>query len=593
MRLAQLLRLTAIGIALLGWLDPPVVVSPLPPVTVSLALARGALDRAPVAGDDSTTRAAAADLVAETIVKRLGTRGDVRVTSFEDPHRVPCGLHEACVVIGDGSLHAELPADRSAPVSRVRIGRPLSPNASVVTVTAVATHAAAEGRARVVLEGAGLNGRTSRIELRDGAAVVGEATHAWREDSRASVDLVFWPLDAGHRTLDVVLTTDGVAERTTLDNLGSAIVDVGRDRWPVLVYERRPSWAGTFLRRALEADPRFDVSARTDLAPAVSVNRSASGAPGPSLDVMRVVIVAAPESLDGDDVSRLDAYVRRRGGALVLTPDRGLQGPITRLVPGSWHERMTDPPAPAGPLVAGEWLVARGMTALDEVWLQQEGAPVVVASPVGNGIVLVSGAMDAWRHRGSGEDFDRFWRSAVAQVARLAGAEVDVSVDEPAARPGGRVRVHVQARSTRSPGRWRAMAWMRCGDAPEVFVRLWPSDAPGSFEGVARPRPEGARCSVRARVDPLGEGTAAMSVTRHVTSDARPTEASLESVVARTGGVDVTADDLDPLVKALLSRSVEPLGPERRYPMRSAWWILPFVGCLAGEWWLRRLSGRR
>ena len=36
MRLAGLLRLTAIAIALLCWLDPPVVVAPLPPVTADL-----------------------------------------------------------------------------------------------------------------------------------------------------------------------------------------------------------------------------------------------------------------------------------------------------------------------------------------------------------------------------------------------------------------------------------------------------------------------------------------------------------------------------------------------------------------------------
>ena len=49
-------------------------------------------------------------------------------------------------------------------------------------------------------------------------------------------------------------------------------VDVRPIRTRVLFYEPRPSWAATFVRRALEEDRRFDVHARSALGTAVAVS---------------------------------------------------------------------------------------------------------------------------------------------------------------------------------------------------------------------------------------------------------------------------------------------------------------------------------
>ena len=67
MRLAQLLRLTAIGVAVLAFLDPPVQVAFLTPLKVTVAVARSPLDAVPAAATEAGTRAEAADAAARAI----------------------------------------------------------------------------------------------------------------------------------------------------------------------------------------------------------------------------------------------------------------------------------------------------------------------------------------------------------------------------------------------------------------------------------------------------------------------------------------------------------------------------------------------
>ena len=56
----------------------------------------------------------------------------------------------------------------------------------------------------------------------------------------------------------------------------------------------------------------------------------------------------------------------------------------------------------------------------------------------------------------------------------------------------------------------------------------------------------------------------------------------------------VVADrDLSRVVDSLRAGRATDRVPEQRYPMRSFWWMFPFVACLAGEWWLRRRGGLR
>jgi hypothetical protein len=91
----------------------------------------------------------------------------------------------------------------------------------------------------------------------------------------------------------------------------------------------------------------------------------------------------------------------------------------------------------------------------------------------------------------------------------------------------------------------------------------------------------------------LGEGRAEIVVAPDARGAGPVDEAVIESLVARTGGLVVSDRDLRPLTDALRALGSETRIPEARYPMRSAWWLLPLMACLSGEWWLRRRAGLR
>jgi hypothetical protein len=61
---------------------------------------------------------------------------------------------------------------------------------------------------------------------------------------------------------------------------------------------------------------------------------------------------------------------------------------------------------------------------------------------------------------------------------------------------------------------------------------------------------------------------------------------------ARSGTI-ATFDGVDRVARTIEAGGTRPRLPERRFPMRSAWWLLPFAACLGGEWWLRRRAGLR
>ena len=594
MRLAGLLRLTAIAIALMCWLDPPVVIAPLPPIAADVVLVRSSLDGVPSANGSPLTLGQQVTEVGSAIVEHLGADGDVRIHEMTDPLRVPCDAVRPCVFVGGPEPDVRPPADRRGPTSLITVGDRLTPNVAVHAVSAEATHSAAEGIARVRLRADGLQGRETLVRLLDAGALVGEATHTWTDGAEAEVRIPWWPFASGTRTLRAEATGGTDDERTTLDNHGLSVVDVGDARWPVIVHERRPSWGATFARRALSDDPRLTVTARTDVAPQVS----ALAAPAidslddAHLDRARVVIVGSPEALTASDVQRLELFVKRRGGSLVLVPDRPFSGPVTTLLALRWRERLTEAPEAAGLLKASEWLLAEEVSPFDEVIAASSAGPAVVLTPMGAGRVMVVGAMDAWRQRGSGDSFDRFWRATVARLAEEAGSPLRVAVEPRWARPGEDIAVHISARSVRSLTDWVGTAELACDNETPVPMRMWPAGGAGAFEARARPSAKATNCVITARVADVGEGRADIRVTPDAPEGGRTGE-RLSDVVARTGGLVVPANNLTPVIEALRAGRVSDRVPEMRHPMRSVWWVVPFVACLAGEWWLRRRGGLR
>lgn len=588
MRFAGLLRLTAIGIALLCWLDPPVTVVPAPPIIVDAADVGSPRDTRPARNGESRTVADARVDVVRRLSDALGSAGTLGVHDVTAGAPIPCDANQPCVIVTDGAA-VTLPPDRKGPISIVRVGGVLAPNVEATGLSAPVAHLAGQATARVSLSGAGVTGRSSRVRLFDGSAVVGEATHRWTADGEAAIEVPWWPAAPGARTLVARVVTEGGDEQTALDDEAAIRVMVEEARWPVVTVERRASWAATFVRRAVESDARFAVSAVTDLAPRVSVATTAPASLD-DLDDVRVVVVGAPDALSARDVDHLDAFVRQRGGAVVLLPDRPITGPAARLVQHRWQERVEADSTSAGPLRASEWLLVPDVGPLDLVWARSSEGPAVVATPVGAGMVVISGALDAWRHRTSDGAFDDFWRATIARLAAAVGPSLAIQVGDPAG--SGDETVRLQARTMGPMPAWRVSATRACGVEAATVVRMWPADAAGGFRGRV---PAGSRadCRVDARVEGVGERSATLEQASAIARSPRWTQEEMAAIASKSGGTLITDGDVSSLVSGWLQTHSAERRPEPRYPMRSWWWLLPFVASLAGEWWLRRRTGLR
>ena len=224
-----------------------------------------------------------------------------------------------------------------------------------------------------------------------------------------------------------------------------------RNAFRVQVYEPRPSWATTFVRRALEADARFQIESVSFSSRGIAA-RTRDDVPlnDPRIDAFDVLIVGGLDRLSVADVRSLDRYMRERRGAVVLVPDLGIdRWPVRELLPvAPLTERLLERPVKlettrgvASLEVSELLLLASPTPGLDVVSsvAGSDPSPVIVSMAHGGGRLFLSGAMDAWRFRAAGGGaFDRFWRAAIAGLAMAAPPPIDVSVEPPLLRPGER-----------------------------------------------------------------------------------------------------------------------------------------------------------
>jgi len=273
-------------------------------------------------------------------------------------------------------------------------------------------------------------GRTVAVTLRRDGVAIERATKAIAsDDARESVELQFTPSATG----DAALSVDAQIEDGALAT-ASLHRSVQDDRWSVLFFDRRPSWMSTFVRRALESDPRFVVVSRVATSksgPAITAGQPPASLSGlPALEPFDTVVVGAPEELTDGDTAGLSGLLRSRGGAVVLLLDEqdpSKQSMALRRLTGvtSWKltERANPFGAPAAsavlaPAPVPEWLepvemsnVGRGFSPGVSVW----------RAFVGRGTLAVSGALDAWRYRDNdGDSFGVFWRGVIADGARTS-----------------------------------------------------------------------------------------------------------------------------------------------------------------------------
>lgn len=563
-----LLRASAIAIAVAALFDP--------------VFSSGAEhDRAVVAIHLTADAPAAID---SALKAHLG--GRELLTRVPAGHRLPCATDEDCVAVADGSIDSDWEAAR--PVSMIITGLNPAPNVSVQSVVLSSGHRSSAGAARVVLSGRDVAGQRTEVRISDGGAVVGSATHQWTTAPTATIEIPWWPLDLGTRALRIeAIPLDG--ESTAVDNVIDAGATIAGTRLPILVFDARPSWTSTFVRRALEDDARFAVGYRSRIAPAVSAGTANGRLDATALDSAAAVIVGGPDALTAEDAGLLERYVRLRGGTLVLLPERPASGASAQLFPANGAEHLTANAENIGALHATEILRWSDVPVTATVIARSESLPAILSLPTGNGRIIVSGAMDAWRYRqlDSGA-FDRFWASLVAEGAAL-GEGLQLTFEQGIASRGSRARFSVRDRRLELRAIVEASAVVNC-EGETHTIRLWPGGTVGEFAGEVPAAQQGS-CTIEATVDDRHAAGSIAIVDR----PARGTEwtlAKLERQAHASGGVVATAGDEQKVAGALagtatVSRVVSV------HPMRQPWWILPFAACLSGEWWLRRRDGLR
>lgn len=500
-----------------------------------------------------------------------------------------CPPERACIIVGGGNVPERLVADGASLAGIVQLDETDGGSRFARILAPPTQHPAAGGRLRVELTEA--PPPDARVDVFDGAALVGSAAVP---AAATHVDVAWWPIEAGPRRLTARLHGAGESDAVDQADVG---IDVRATAADVLVYDTRPSWASLFLRRAIESDPRFSVRARSRLGPDLAVDMGAVGRLDRTvLEEASVVVIGGPDALTAAEVDLLDAFVRVRGGSLVLLPDQPLSGPVARLVPGGARERLERTPIAVGPLRASELLVLPSAAPWRALESTADGQRVIAAWSTGQGRITVAGAMDAWRYRDTdGTAFDGMWRSLVADAASAAGAPVAISVSPRVARPGEDIRVEITYRSmdeTMQPV--LASAEVACDDAPPASIRLWPSGRrrlAGVFS-VDR----AAVCHVRASAASPRERSAetAVLVAGGVRrADARTGAQRLEILAAAWDAPRVRAGEERALAERLAGRTEAQKGRATVYPMRSPWWLVPFVAALSCEWWLRRRRGMR
>ncbi len=573
---ARAFRLAAIAIVVVATIDPVWPRAGALPQPMAVVMIAPVSDPARASG------------VAEHVRSALSDDHAVSVHHHEPGRDASaCPAEGGCIVISSGAVPSRWTAGAEL-IGAIYVPDTAPP--AVVRRTTSPGRVSVNGLGWLEVEVGARRATTVAVEVRDAGVLVGrEPDVALASAGEVRTVRVAWtPLAVGARRLQVNLATEPGSHAASPTDVG---VEVIAERSPVVMYEPEMTWLGTFVRRVIDADPRFRLDARTRLAPGV-----AAGAPGgltrAALAAAGVVIVTAPDALSASEVDLLDRFVSSRGGSLVVLPVRRPTGPVTRILPPIVAEHLRAEPRAAGPLRASEFLTfdgtAPGVTVLTSV---DEG-PLVVAAARGRGQIVASGALDAWRFRGDA-GFNRFFASVVEGAVRAAGETLEVALD-PLAAPGARAALTVEWRAIDDlPSAITAGADVTCDDGYAAPVRLWPGGRRGVFTGsVQVPHP--TTCTVEARIgEPGGLARARALLVAPALQHPMGDPQALARGVAAHGGVLVDGDDLSALAARTRARRSAPRTVHDTRPMRSPWWILPLTACLGAEWWLRRRAGQR
>ena len=576
------LRIIAVAIAVAAAVDPSISASRIRPIALELQVGSG--------GQASAVR--------DRVLAELGDT----VTP------APEGQGDAVVVIGAEVKASDIRDDVT--VSAVLMNA--APNLRLVSahigsVCLPGQEASVEVEADVV----GLTGRKSLLIVTRNGVEIGRTEHVWAGITRQRVSVPVVTMGAGAHAIKIAAAPFEDETRQDDNTVDAKLVTLDRPLRVAFV-EPRPSWAAGFVRRLLESDASFEVASVVRPSRGIEV-RTSGPLSGPSaasaaiLSRFDVVVAGAPEELRVPELETLRVFMTERGGIVWFLPDRRPFGPYaTFITPAGFDEALLEAaialetPGTGRAPRASEFAIPRTPSpAMRTLASLPDGRPVIASWPVGDGALMFSGALDAWRFRGAdGGRFASFWRAAIAESALAAPPAVQIDLYPPVVRPGAEVQIIARVRRTefeRSPDGTvrlplvRAVAVHSEGSATATEpIRLWPALAPGVFEGRFTPADSGTS-SVHVMAGRAEATDVVIQAGDGASVQGDDEEARL--VASATGGVVGTPDDIAPIVNHVRSL-VRSRVPETRHPMRHGWWTLPFALALCAEWTLRRRRGR-
>jgi hypothetical protein len=583
------LRFIAILIAALAVIDPALTSMRAPKARIAVVAADRATD--------------------STLARRVATSLRRQFTVID----APLSIADATVLVGETvpgqfrELSTPLFVVRDdSTTDHVRIETIRAPRTSSLDATVPVT---------IVARTFGARGRTLEAVLSAGGTVVNRTARPIESD-RSQLTLSLAPTAVGTVPLRVTARISGTRDSAMAD----VVTDIRPARWSVLFFDTRPSWMSTFVRRAVERDPRFVVTSRVVTSRNLSTD---AGSPPNRLDDLSAtsgfdaIVVGAPDLLLDGEITGLENYARRRAGSVVLVYDVAATGKVSRLTEWSgWmakeRRRLPAPviaPTPGNttidtlllaseiawpyPLPHGADVLARTAAVGDST----ANRPVLWRAPLGSGRIIVSSAFDSWRYRAQ-SSFDKTWQTLLADASAASPPAVDVRVTPAPTSPGNDIDVDVTLRdaalrevsSPRDTVRASISAQIVGPGSSRTAIRLWPTASVGEFHTTVRaPHDTGVY-----RVVVTSDGLSADAPLVVANGVSRPTPSDidlLESLVASRGGKVFSASALDRLGPSIASVIRPASRAETWHPMRSAWWILPFALALGAEWLMRRRAG--
>lgn len=449
------------------------------------------------------------------------------------------------------------------------------------------------------------------VELALGGVIVARERHRLASDSAVGSELSFTPTKAGPVVLELRTFRPGAADTLRHD----VLVNVRDTRWSVLFFDRRPSWMSTFVRRAVERDPRFAVTSR--IVTSTNISRETGRAPFgldaiAATEAFDAVVIGAPDVLTARDVDGVSTLLNRGASVLILADnpsDSRLYG-IADF--GGWRTIARRNPVGISSVgsasVAGDVIKLRAQSVGTPTRLPASASIIASISdsssaanianfravlwkqPVGAGQLFVSGAFDAWRYRDAQQStFDATWRDLIDLAASARQRSFELNVSPTLVQPRTAVRLEVSLRDSASASPVRVeMRRIEDSTAPVRPIELERRNG-GYIANLVAPLDSG-RYEV---VGTMGEDTVRIPfvVASHIARDADNDTDLLRAWATSGGGQLLSSDSLSALPDVVASLVRANPQEVEWHPMRSPWWILPFALALSAEWWIRRRRG--